>query len=232
MALSTQRAVSDGTLDTLILSIDYFQRDDITVYFNDIAVPLSEGRWEWVGTTDKVIAFDPVVPAGVEVRLVRATDMASILHKYANSQYGGGAQFTAGTLDENFLQILYLAQEFVENGGGVTDFFHALNMHGYQIKNLGPGTAPGDAVTLGQYQADAAGAYAAALAAQAALAQVIPLVNSVKDYLNPLASTNLYTATEDYSIPVGHHGTSVGPITISTGATVTVPTGSKWIITE
>jgi hypothetical protein len=41
---------------------------------------------------------------------------------------------------------------------------------------------------------------------------------------------NSTTVTSDYTITTGSNAMSAGPITINTGVTVTVPTGSNWII--
>jgi hypothetical protein len=41
---------------------------------------------------------------------------------------------------------------------------------------------------------------------------------------------NSLTVTTTYSIPAGSSAMSTGPITINSGAVVTVPTGSKWVI--
>ena len=41
---------------------------------------------------------------------------------------------------------------------------------------------------------------------------------------------NGQTVTTSYSIPSGKNATSAGPITIDTAATVTIPTGSVWVI--
>lgn len=41
---------------------------------------------------------------------------------------------------------------------------------------------------------------------------------------------NLNTIGEDYTFDTGYNGVSAGPITIATGATVTVPSGSAWSI--
>ena len=38
------------------------------------------------------------------------------------------------------------------------------------------------------------------------------------------------TVTANYTITTGKNASSAGPITINTGATVTVPTGSRWVI--
>jgi hypothetical protein len=41
---------------------------------------------------------------------------------------------------------------------------------------------------------------------------------------------NGQNVTTSYSIPSGKNASSAGPITIDTGATVTIPTGSTWVI--
>ena len=151
MAFSIQRAVSDGTMTLLPVSIEYFDRSEIQVAFDDV---VSSTGWSWVGATDKTLAFSPAVPNGVEVSVIRTTDLSELRHQYAL-----GAQFTAESMDESFKQVLHIAQEAAERQLG-GDFFTDVNMHGYQIQNLGPATAPDHAVTLQQYQADANGASA------------------------------------------------------------------------
>ena len=41
---------------------------------------------------------------------------------------------------------------------------------------------------------------------------------------------NGQTVTATYSIPVGKNASSVGPITINSGVSVTVPSGSRWVV--
>tara|TARA_B110000977_G_scaffold201483_1_gene296312 strand:+ start:4703 stop:5101 length:399 start_codon:yes stop_codon:yes gene_type:complete len=41
---------------------------------------------------------------------------------------------------------------------------------------------------------------------------------------------NGQTITEDYTITTNKNAMSTGPITIDTGITVTVPTGSRWVV--
>lgn len=41
---------------------------------------------------------------------------------------------------------------------------------------------------------------------------------------------NSQTVSADYTITSGSNAMSAGPITIATGVTVTVPTGSNWVI--
>jgi len=41
---------------------------------------------------------------------------------------------------------------------------------------------------------------------------------------------NTQTISTSYSIPSGNSAMSVGPITLSSGVTVTVPSGSRWVV--
>lgn len=145
MTYATQRAVSDGTLSNLPLSIDYFDRTEISVYFDNV---LATSGWAWVGTTDKTLHFVPTVPTGVEVTVRRTTAIDRPRNVFTE-----GAQFLAATLDENTVQVLRVAQELKE-GVSIGDIFNDLTMHGHKITNVGAATNPGDAVSLGQIMAD------------------------------------------------------------------------------
>ncbi|BAN92354.1 tail fiber protein [Ralstonia phage RSB3] len=160
MAYSTQRAVSDGTMTYLDLSISYQARADIKVFFNDLPAPA--GTWAWVGTTDKRISFTPAVPNGTEVLVQRTTRIDRIINVFAR-----GAKFNNSTMDENFLQVLYLTQEAVE-GSALSDIYNDVDFHGYKIKNLGLAVEDKDAITFGQVKTMNQSAYQAMLDAQAA----------------------------------------------------------------
>jgi hypothetical protein len=41
---------------------------------------------------------------------------------------------------------------------------------------------------------------------------------------------NSLTATVSYSIPAGSSASSAGPITVNSGVTITVPSGSRWVV--
>ena len=47
---------------------------------------------------------------------------------------------------------------------------------------------------------------------------------------NRWAVVHSYTVDADYSIPSGSHVINAGPMTIESGKTVTIPTGSNWVI--
>lgn len=160
MALSTQRAVSDGTLVYLDLSIEYMKRADITVFMNDL--PADPNSWVWVGSTDKRIKFTPAVPDGVEVLIKRTTKIVAVQHKFEL-----GAKFNNRTMDENFLQLLYLNQEAVE-GAALTDIFNDVDFHGYRIRNLGPAQNDNEGITLGQVKDMTPGPWQAKVQAEAA----------------------------------------------------------------
>ena len=41
---------------------------------------------------------------------------------------------------------------------------------------------------------------------------------------------NSSSITQSYTIPVGYNAMSTGTITINTGVTVTIPSGSRWVV--
>lgn len=143
MAYSIQRAVSDGTMTLLPVSIEYFDREEISVLFDGV---LNARQWAWVGTTDRTLSFTPAVADTVEVMIVRSTDLAALRH-----QFSLGAQFTAESLDESLLQILHIAQEAKE-GSNLGEIFQNLNFHGFKAINIGNGSDPGDAVNHAQME--------------------------------------------------------------------------------
>lgn len=142
---SVQIAVSDGTLTRIALSIEYFEKDDISLYRNLSTVPMVLGvDWQWDGSTHINLLTGVPVAAGGYITVRRNTNIDR-----AFNIYDGGAAFTRDTLDENFKQMIYLAQEFTE-GNGLTGLYFPLDMHGFKITNLGDGTDATDAVNKGQ----------------------------------------------------------------------------------
>lgn len=151
MSYSIQRAVSDGTLKTLLLSIDFLDSSYIKVFIDNVEQALGT-TWTWA--TPKSITFPAPLAAGVAVIVRRSTNIAAVRHSLS-----GGAQFTNATMDDNFLQMLHITQESSE-GLEMGDLYNELDMHGYRIRNLGYAVDGGDAISLAQYKADADGAYA------------------------------------------------------------------------
>ena len=47
---------------------------------------------------------------------------------------------------------------------------------------------------------------------------------------NQIFYQNDQTVTASYAIPTGQNASTAGPVTINTGVTVTVPSGSAWAI--
>ena len=41
---------------------------------------------------------------------------------------------------------------------------------------------------------------------------------------------NAVTVSSDYTLSTNKNGMSVGPVTIGTGVTVTIPSGQRWVI--
>lgn len=154
MAQSVQRAVSDGTLTRVDLEINYLDRSEISVLRDGVL----DSTWSWIGA-DKAIGFAVPVPNGVEILVRRTTDIDEMRHSFVR-----GAAFIPASIDENFTQMLHIVQEATEaNLEG--QFYTDLDMHGNRIQNVGRAIDSTDAVTLGQYQEDVAGTWAAAQAA-------------------------------------------------------------------
>lgn len=110
---SIQKMVSDGTLSTIALGIQYLQRNDIYMRIAGEETPQSGApsgyTWSFVdNTTLKIL---PVVPNGVEVVVYRRTDIDAMYNIYSQN-----AQFDEATIDENNQQLLYIAQEYLEQG--------------------------------------------------------------------------------------------------------------------
>lgn len=110
---SIQKMVSDGTLSTIVLGVQYLQRNDIYIRIAGEETPQSGApsgyTWSFIdNTTLKIL---PVVPNGVEVVVYRRTDVDAMYNIYSQN-----AQFDEATIDENNQQLLYIAQEYLEQG--------------------------------------------------------------------------------------------------------------------
>jgi len=137
---SVQTSTSNGTLDRVVIGIEFIDVSHIHVYRSDDPDELVEGvDFTWDGVI--AIDFPSVIPNGVVVTILRRTVFDEILNLFA-----GGAPFLREALDENFTQVLYIAQETAESGITL-DFFRYINMNNNQIKSLGAPTASTDATT-------------------------------------------------------------------------------------
>ncbi|MFS5116480.1 phage tail fiber protein [Streptococcus agalactiae] len=140
MALSVQRATSDGTMTNIVLSIEFFDTRDIFVTLGE--TPAIEGTdYTWQGRTQINFTNAPLAD-GVEVTLTRRTNRTALRHIFSE-----GAEFTRANLDDAHTQLLYLSQEMTE-GSGISDFYGDLDMHRYRVRNMARGTDNRDAVTF------------------------------------------------------------------------------------
>lgn len=143
MSNSVQTVVSDGSLTLLDISFNYFDRTHVHVYFDNVEQTLGT-TWSWVGTTDKKIQFSPAVADDVVVKVQRITPLESPRHVYSSP---GNAPFNKSTVDENFRQTLYAAQE-AQEGANLTQLQQDLDAQGNKITDLGDALLDNDAVNL------------------------------------------------------------------------------------
>lgn len=110
---SIQKMVSDGTLSTITLGIQYLQRNDIYMRIAGEETPQSgaPSGYTWYFVDNTTLKILPVVPNGVEVVVYRRTDINAMYNIYSQN-----AQFDEATIDENNQQLLYIAQEYLEQG--------------------------------------------------------------------------------------------------------------------
>lgn len=195
MSYSIQRAVSDGSMVLLPISIEYFDRSEISVLFDGV---VDARQWAWVGTTDTAISFTPAVANLVEVSVRRTTDISVPRH-----QFSQGALFTTESLDDDIRQVLHIAQEAKE-GSGIGEVYQNLNFHGFKAINMGNGSDPGDAVNHAQMQvhdgvivgymnaadASADAAAASAVAAAASAASIDPVQFPTSDIPDTIPMSN------------------------------------------
>lgn len=126
---SIQKMVSDGTLSTIALGIQYLQRNDIYIRIAGEETPQSgaPSGYTWSFLDNTTLKILPVVPNGVEVVVYRRTDVDAMYNVYSH-----GAQFDESTIDENNTQLLYITQEYLEQGATVgVDTIEFLRDDGY-----------------------------------------------------------------------------------------------------
>lgn len=110
MALSYQSIKSDGNLRRFDITIDYFTREEISVYIaGDLVAPSPTAQWQWVGASDRSLRFDPAITAEHVVTVKRHTNLSAPRHSFE-----GGAQFVSSALDDNFQQAMRVVQEAKE----------------------------------------------------------------------------------------------------------------------
>lgn len=183
---SVQRQISDGNLEVVTVRVPYEDKATLHVLVDDVQITSSlvQGSpytWQWDSDT---IRITPKVASGSQV-LVRRVSPADAMKNIFNGQ----AEFTDESMDENFKQLLWLAQEYGE-GSGLHDVFSNINMHGYKITNVGRATDDDDVVTFGQYKDDALGAWQAAQQAKEALQQGKQILDRAQTVADSLEQTN------------------------------------------
>lgn len=110
---SVQKMVSDGTLSTIALGIQYLQRNDIYMRIAGEETPQvgAPSGYTWSFINNTTLKILPVVPNGVEVVVYRRTGVDAMYNVYSQN-----AQFDEATIDDNNQQLLYIAQEYLEQG--------------------------------------------------------------------------------------------------------------------
>lgn len=182
---SVQEETSDGTLDRVVLGIDFIDTSHIHVFRSDIETELAVGvDYTWDG--DTAINLSVTVPTGVVVTLLRRTLYNAMLNVFS-----GGAPFTRVVLDENFEQILMISQEATESSL-TYDYYRNLNLHNHRILNLGSPRADTDAASKVYVDTLRDSLREGLEAADAALSTRIAALES-RDFTGKIAVT--YTAT-------------------------------------
>lgn len=231
MAYSTQRATSDGTLQLLLISIEFFDQSEITVYLDDV---LTTG-FSWA--TAKSIQFPAPVANGVQVLIRRTTDLSKPRHVFTQ-----GASFNSITLDEDFTQVLHIAQEALE-GSTLRDVYADVDMHLNQFYNLRPAVLPTEAVTKAQldaYTVESAAALRADLASRLGStyvgdqAQAGAPVRTVASVLRDTVNLASYNSLKD-ALATGravHINADVSALAIPAGDVVAVLAGLDRILPD
>lgn len=108
---STQSVVSNGTLSTIVLGIKYILRSNIYMRIDGVDTPQTgaSSGYTWTFLNANTIRVLPVIPSGITVELYRRTDITGIYNVFSQN-----AQFDEGAVDENNAQLLYIAQEYLE----------------------------------------------------------------------------------------------------------------------
>lgn len=130
---STQSVVSDGTLSTIVLGIKYVLRANIYLRIDGVETPQTGApsgyTWSFLDAT--TIRVLPVVPTGITVEVYRRTDTTGMHNVFSQN-----AQFDERTIDENNTQLLYIAQEYLEQdltGVGIASLEYMRSEPGYEI---------------------------------------------------------------------------------------------------
>lgn len=94
---------------------------------------------------------------------------------------------------------------------------------------VGIGTYTASGTTLSRDVVLASSASGAKVSFSAGTKDVFVTYPAKANVISPIRES-LTTISFNYTIQAGRNGSSVGPVTISTGYAVTIPTGQRWII--
>lgn len=119
-------------------------------------------------------------------------------------------------------------QSFSAIGDG-NNTFYTIAGQGTPEWEVGIGTYTSSGTTLSRDQVFSSSNSGAAVDFSAGTKDVFVTYPASKNVINTVNETDPVFSF-NYTIQSGKNGTSVGPITINSGVSVTVPTGQRWLI--
>jgi len=147
MGLSFDQYVGNGTTGPYNVNFSFLSRSDVLVKVDTVSVAFT-----WLSDTQVQLDAVAAVDAAIEIR--RTTPRASL-----QTDFNDASTLTEADLDNNSLQLFYLAQEAIDDASNITlDSDGALSAGTKKLKDLVDGTASNHAVTKSQLDAVVAAA--------------------------------------------------------------------------
>lgn len=109
MSLSYQEVTSDGTLNSVLIGIEYLDVSHLHFFVDKVGVTTAGYTCT---VSNGMVHISPAVPANSVFSIIRFTPSEAIKHFYQ-----GLAEFSNKSLDENFKQLLLLTQEASDRPG-------------------------------------------------------------------------------------------------------------------
>ena len=161
MAIVQNTYTGNGSTTLYSLSFSYLDEADVKVTLNGVATT------SFVFVNASTIQFLSAPANGVAIIIYRETN-----NDASEATFFAGSAIKAADLNNNFTQLLYVAQEVFARtlstlGGTLSGI---LNMGGYRITNLGTPSAGTDASTKGYVDSNVGAVSASAVAAAASAA--------------------------------------------------------------